>query len=179
MTDPAAFLRAQTSATRWPLWGALASIALLLGALGFEFVGGYPPCPMCYVQRWIHVAAAVVGLGLVGAYAFLPEARRYARWGAIGLGLVFVASALYAARHAGIEYGLIEGPASCTASGGSTNFSLDDLNAALGAGQRVVLCDEIAWSFMGISMAGWNALISAGLAAVSFVAASRRQEAAA
>ncbi|PWE16864.1 disulfide bond formation protein B [Marinicauda salina] len=177
MTDAAAFLRTQSAPTRWPLWGAFASIALLLGALGFEFIGGYPPCPMCYVQRWIHVAAAVLGLGLVGAYAFAPETRRYARWGAAALGLVFVGSALYAARHAGIEYGLIEGPASCTASGGSPNFSLDDLNAALGAGQRVVLCDEIAWSLFGISMAGWNALISAGLAAVSFVAASRREEA--
>ena len=88
---------------------------------------------------------------------------------------LFLVSLYWGVTHAGIEYGLWAGPASCTASGGGA-FSLADLNAALSERTNVVLCDEIAWSLLGISMAGWNAIVSAALAAMSFASAFRNTE---
>lgn len=160
---------------RWPLFGALASAALLGGAFAFEHLGGLPPCPLCITQRWVHAAA--LGAGLLGfiAIRFSAQVRRLSRLVCWILGLVFLVSLYWGATHAGIEYGLWAGPASCTASGGG-DVSLADLNTALGRPTNVVLCDEIAWSLLGISMAGWNAIASAALAAMSFASAFRNTE---
>lgn len=160
---------------RWPLFGALASAALLAGAFAFEHLGGLPPCPLCYTQRWVHAAALVFALASFIAIRTSRPVRRVSRLLCWILGLIFVLSLYWGVFHAGIEYGLWAGPASCTASG-SADISLADLNAALGAPTNVVLCDEIAWSLLGISMAGWNAIVSAALAAMSFASAFRDTE---
>lgn len=160
---------------RWPLFGALASAALLGGAFAFEHLGGLPPCPLCITQRWVHAAALAFGLVSFIAIRTSASTRRTSRLLCWVLGLIFLVSLYWGVNHAGIEYGLWAGPATCTASGGG-DISLADLNAALGRPTNVVLCDEIAWSLLGISMAGWNAIVSAGLAAMSFASAFRNTE---
>jgi disulfide bond formation protein DsbB len=136
------------------LLAALGSALLLGGAFVFQALG-YAPCKLCIWQRWPHAAA--IALGALGA--FLP------------LAAVASAGALAAATtggigvyHAGVEWGFWEGPTSCTGGSlaGLSGASLLDPNAA-GA---VVMCDEVVWSLFGLSMAGWNALLSFGLALV-------------
>jgi disulfide bond formation protein DsbB len=154
------------TAHRWPLLAALASALILGGAYFFQYVLGYDPCALCYDQRHIHQAA--IGVGLIGGLAmwFVPALRPYAIWVCLALAGIFLYSAGFAFWHAGIEYDWWDGPASCTAAG-PVDISTDDLLAVLDGGGPVVLCDESPWDFLGISMAGYNALMSAGLAAIS------------
>lgn len=162
------------TAQRWPLLAALASALILGGAYFFQYVLGYDPCALCYDQRHIHKAA--IGVGLLGGLGmmFVPALRRHAIWVCLALTAIFLYSAGFAFWHAGIEYDWWDGPASCTAAG-PVNISTDDLLAVLDGGGPVVLCDESPWDFLGISMAGYNALMSAGLAAVSaYVGIARR-----
>ncbi|SLN09957.1 disulfide bond formation protein B [Ruegeria meonggei] len=132
------------------------SLALLLGAWGFQHLGGLPPCKMCIWQRYPHGAAILIGvlalalprqvlLPLLGALAALTTA-------AIG---VF---------HAGVEQGWWEGPTSCTSGdigGLSTQELMDQILSA-----PLVRCDDIPWELFGLSMAGWNAVLSGVLVLV-------------
>lgn len=128
------------------------SVALLGGALAFQFLGGYAPCKMCIWQRWPHGIAIALGLLLV-----LVPLRSLALLGA----LVVAVGATIGAYHAGVEWGIFAGPDTCTSSpiGG---MSVGDLLAQIEAAP-VVRCDEVVWSLLGLSMAGWNALFSAAL----------------
>jgi disulfide bond formation protein DsbB len=145
----------------------LGSLALLLGALAFQFIGGLAPCPMCIWQRWPHLAAVVI------AAAALAVPGRAARPLALaGAGAAAVASGL-GVFHAGVEQGWWEGPASCVGldpAGLSPEQLLDQL-----AGAPLVRCDEIVWEFLGLTMAGWNALLSAGLVVLWLSAALTRR----
>jgi disulfide bond formation protein DsbB len=154
------------TAPRWPFVAALASALILGGAYFFQYVLGYDPCALCYDQRHIHQAA--IGAGLVGGLIpmLVPSLRKHAIWVCLLLAAIFLYSAGFAFWHAGIEYDWWDGPASCTAAG-PVSISTDDLLAVLDGGGPVVLCDEAPWTFLGISMAGYNALMSAGLAGVS------------
>ena len=134
---------------------ALGSAAMLGGALAFQYLGVLAPCKMCIWQRWPHGIA--IALGLIIA---LVPLRILA---AIG-GLVVTVGAGIAAYHAGVEWGFFAGPTTCT-SGPIGELSVEDLLAQIEA-TPVVRCDEVAWSLIGISMAGWNALISLGLALI-------------
>lgn len=146
-----------------PLLVALASAAILGSALASQYFGGLQPCELCIWQRWPYVATIL--LGLVAA-ALSGAARRVLL---VLAGLVFLAGAAVAAFHVGVEQHWWQGLASC---GGNLPRAqtVEELRAALLA-QPVVRCDEIAWTFLGISMAGWNFLLSLGLAALSFAAA--------
>src|ERR1700761_8126896 len=127
----------------------LVSLCLILGALGFEYIGGYPPCEMCMWQRYPHYAAIVVGLvgGLLLTMGALPQnLARPVAW----LTLVFVAATgLIGVYHAGVEWHFWAGPSACTGSAFALSGKLD-LNA------HVVSCDHAAWRMFGISMAGYN-----------------------
>jgi disulfide bond formation protein DsbB len=143
--------RKGTRDAAWLLFGV--SGALLLGALGFQYLGGLAPCEMCFWQRYAHLGVlAVAGLALVTGSRPLGWLAVVAMLGSAGLGLF----------HAGVEQDWWEGVTACTApvsAGMSTEAMLDSLmNAPL------VRCDEIPWSLLGVSMAGWNALVSAGAA---------------
>ncbi|MHA6346457.1 disulfide bond formation protein B [Roseivivax sp. CAU 1761] len=144
------------------LLAALGSAALLLGALAFQHLGGLPPCKLCYWQRWPHAAAVLIGL-----VALFAATRPLAILGA----LAALATAGVGVFHVGVENGWWEGPSTCTSGpigGLSTDQLMDQImNAPL------VRCDDIAWSLAGISMAGWNALLSLVLAAL-WLAAYRR-----
>jgi disulfide bond formation protein DsbB len=138
---------------RRALGPTLGSLALLLGALAFQYVGGLAPCHLCILQRWPHGIA--LGLGLI----LLAWPRRAL---ALLAGLAVLVGAGIAVYHVGIEQAWWPGPSTCTApepGSMSPDELLDQILAT-----PVVLCDEIAWSLWGISMAGWNAILSLGLA---------------
>ncbi|WP_299983215.1 disulfide bond formation protein B [uncultured Ruegeria sp.] len=132
------------------------SAALLLGAWGFQYIGGLSPCKMCIWQRYPHGAAVVLG---VLAFAF-PGIRPLPLLGA----LAAATTAGVGFFHAGVEQGWWEGPSTCT-SGDIGGLSAEELmNQIMSA--PLVRCDEIPWEMFGVSMAGWNGLISAGLVLV-------------
>lgn len=140
------------------------SAALLLGAFGFQHLGGLLPCKMCLWQRWPHGAAVIIGVAALGL-RMAPLA-----WlGALAAGT----TGAIGAYHAGVEWGFWPGPASCSGGGldmgGMTGADLLSMNAPSG----LVMCDEVVWSLMGLSMAGWNALASFALMAL-WIAAARR-----
>ncbi|PCJ69691.1 MAG: disulfide bond formation protein B [Rhodobiaceae bacterium] len=142
------------------------SVSALGSALIFEHVGGLAPCDLCLQQRvpyWVLIPAAL----LAGALS------REANLGIAPLALIalcVVAASVnvgIAGYHAGVEYKWWEGPTGCTG-GGLMAGSLAELKQQL-AGVKVPRCDEIAWSLFGISMAGYNFLISLGLVALGIL----------
>ncbi|MGE0153453.1 MAG: disulfide bond formation protein B [Reyranellaceae bacterium] len=156
-----------------PRHAALAPIAvsggLLLGALAFQYLGGLAPCALCIDQRYAHGAAlALAALGLA--------VRGRLGWTLVALaGAAMVVSAGIGVFHVGVEQKWWAGPTACSAA------NLSGLSPAEAARRLmetpVVRCDEIAWSLLGISMAGWNAIVSAtaGLAVALFSLARLRQ----
>jgi disulfide bond formation protein DsbB len=149
------------SRTTLILTAAGGSLALLLGALAFQHLGGLAPCKMCLWQRWPHGAAVILGaLALLVPGRILPLAGAAAAATSAGIGLY----------HTGVERGWWQGPDTCT-SGPIAGLSPEDLlNQILAA--PVVRCDEVAWSMLGLSMASWNAVLSLLLVAVWLAAAS-------
>ena len=139
--------------------GGLA-LALILGALGFQYFGRLTPCEMCHLQRWAHIAAAVVGLGGgLAIWAGILD-RRYAAPLALATAALVALSGAIAVYHAGVEWHWWRGPSACTGSAFRLQGGPLDLNAP------VVICDHAAWRLFGLSLAGYNALISLGAAAL-------------
>jgi disulfide bond formation protein DsbB len=136
------------------------SAALLAGAFAFQHIGGLPPCALCIWQRWPHAVAALLATALILAPS--PLRRPLLAVGA----LAALTTAGIGGYHVGIEQGWWAGPTSCSGSGpGLSGMSGADL-LDMTAPTQVVMCDEIAWAFAGLSMAGWNAVLSIGLAAI-------------
>ena len=131
----------------------LVPAALLAGALGSQYIGGLYPCEMCHWQRWGHYAALAFAL-LSFALGRGPDRGRPFVWLAA---LAILISGLTGVYHAGVEAGIFEGLTQCAATGGGGSASdvLADIMAT-----PLVRCDQVQWSFLGISMAGWNAIIS-------------------
>lgn len=127
---------------------ALAIPALLLaGAYISEYGFGLFPCEMCLWQRWPHFAAVALALT-----SFVAPPKRL--WIALA-GVAILVSGLIGAYHAGVEYGWWEGVTTCAAAAGGSGDALADIFAA-----PIVRCDEVQWSLFGISLAGFNFLIS-------------------
>jgi disulfide bond formation protein DsbB len=136
------------------------SLALILGALGFQYLAGIPPCEMCHWQRWPHIAAAIVGLGggLYVRSGFIGEGiARPLAWCTVFL---IAAGGLLGVYHAGVEWHWWPGPQACTGNAFHFNGGTLDLNA------RVVQCDIAAWRLFGLSLAGYNAIISLTVAGI-------------
>lgn len=148
------------------LLAGLGSLLLLLGAFGFQFLGKLEPCSMCLWQRWPHAIAVVVALL---AMTLLWRYRRPLS----GIGAVLMTgSAGLGFFHAGVEQKWWPGPSGCTGfdpAGLSADQLLSQINAT-----PMVACDDIVWDLFGITMAGWNALISVGLAVLWIYAAFPR-----
>lgn len=146
------------------LLATLGSAALLLGAFGFQHIGGLLPCKMCLWQRWPHAAAVVIGTVL------LLGGPRILVWTG---GLAAATTGAIGTYHAGVEWRWWPGPTSC--SGGGTDLGALDGGAllSLDTPTGVIMCDEIVWQFLGLSMAGWNAVIAFGLTALWILAARR------
>ncbi|MBL8838097.1 MAG: disulfide bond formation protein B [Alphaproteobacteria bacterium] len=149
---------------------AAASAAVLGTALGSQFIGGLRPCELCHWQRYPYVATIL--LGIAGAVLARRAPRGNAAPALAALaGLVFLAGAGIAFFHVGVEYKWWEGTNACGA-GGGTIQSIDDLRRMLESAP-IVRCDEPAWSMAGISMAGYNMLVSLALAAIALLGARR------
>ena len=142
----------------------LVALATIAGAWFFQLVLGIQPCPMCLEQRYAYYT--IIPLAALVAIS----QRRGSPRGLLLLGLVLLwvialANAAFGAYHAGVEWGYWLGPTSCT--GPLVNFSaggslLDQLDKV-----KIVPCDVVQWRFLGISLAGYNALISLLMAAIA------------
>jgi disulfide bond formation protein DsbB len=157
---------------RWPLVALLASAAMLAIAHGFETFGHLPPCNLCLKQREVYWVAGTVALVALITARTPWGPRTRALFNGL-LGLIFLFGAGLAFFHAGVEWHWWPGPTTCTSTGtGATAAGLD----ALLRGEKInpPACDKALWVFLGLSMAGWNCLISLKLAFLSFWAARRR-----
>jgi disulfide bond formation protein DsbB len=133
----------------------LAPAVALAAAFGSQYLGGLVPCEMCWWQRYAHMAAlafALLGLFVPGRALVWLAALAIAASGAIGV------------YHAGVELHYFTGFTQCTSTVGGGGSTDDFLKAIMNA--PMVRCDEIQWSFLGLSMAGWNAILSLGSALV-------------
>lgn len=158
---------------RWRLCAVLVAAGMLATAHAFETFGGYAPCTLCLRQREVYWT--ILGLGLAFMIGVrLPGGPRWREATCWVLGLAFLVGAGVAIYHAGAEWKFWPGPTACASTGGTVSAAAmaDFLN---GAKVRPPSCDEAAWVFAGLSMAGWNAVISLGLAALSAIAALRER----
>jgi len=145
------------------------STAMILGAWVFELFGGLPPCPLCLKQRWAYYA----GIPLLAASCLLLWRGASLKVGAwlLGLGAVaLLAGALVAAYHAGVEWKLWQGPQTC----GDVDL-LKNLNSVLPDldNAPLVRCDEAPWRLFGLSLAGYNFLISLALGGFAMMSAMK------
>ncbi len=133
----------------------LLATATIATALASQYIGGLEPCDLCFKQRWPYYLA-VPCLAL----ALRPQFRQIL----ISLAmLIFLGGAALAAFHAGVEYGWWKGPSGCTSSAMMMGF--ESLEQALQ--KPVVRCDQPAFSLFGISMAGYNFIVSVILTAMT------------
>lgn len=159
---------------RWRLCAVLVAAGMLAVAHAFETFGGYAPCTLCLRQREVYWVIFWVGLGFM-ALVRTPGGPRWREATCWILALGFAASCAAAVYHAGAEWKFWPGPQACASGGGSVSAA--DMSAFLdGAKVRPPACDEAAWVFAGLSMAGWNAVISAGLVVLSALAALRERK---
>jgi len=148
-------------------WLALLLPLLLLGgALGSQFVGGLVPCEMCVWQRWPHLAAIVVAL-----LAFFVRGRRQVAALVLLAALLIAVSGAIGVYHAGTEYHWWQGVTACTATP-TQGSPMEMLTEALR--RPIVRCDVPQWTMFGISLAGYNAILSLGGAVLIALLATRR-----
>jgi disulfide bond formation protein DsbB len=131
--------------------------AVLVGAWIFEYLG-YAPCELCLMQRYAYYA--VIPLSLLFSF-FDPKLQR---GGLYLVALIMLGSMIFGIYHSGVEWKFWQGPTTCT--GGIVTGGLPDLT------KKAVMCDQPAIRILGLSLAGWNAVISA---AVSWLAFSKVQ----
>ena len=132
--------------------------ATIAGAWIFEYLG-YAPCPLCLKQRWAYYAGIPLALAVA---AIATGNRNAAKAGLVLLALLWIGSAGFGAYHAGVEWKFWPGPGTC---GGDLSGLLPDLS------KKVIACDEAAIRIFGLSLAGWNAVISLAMAAIALAGA--------
>ena len=144
--------------------------ATLAGAWFIQLVMGIQPCELCLAQRYAYYL--VVPLGAVTAIAAAKDAPRGALVACLAvIALATLGNAGLAAYHAGVEWGFWQGPTACTGpvgNLGSAGNLLERLDTV-----KVVRCDEVQWKFLGLSLAGYNVLISLLMAAIAAWGAKR------
>ncbi|MGD9839917.1 MAG: disulfide bond formation protein B [Afipia sp.] len=143
---------------------AVVAALTLAGAWFFQLVLDIRPCPLCLEQRYAYYLAIPLA-ALVAFAASRGASRRLLVAGLAILALALLANAGLGVYHAGVEWGFWQGPTDCSGpivDFGSTGNLLDGLNKV-----KVIRCDEVQWRFLGLSLAGYNVLISLALAAVA------------
>lgn len=138
---------------RMAMGAGLASAVLLAAALAFQYLGGLPPCPLCIWQRWPHAAAVAVAL--------VALALPWRGWALLGM-LAALTTAGIGAFHVGVEQGWWQGLGTCAAPSVEGLTPEELMEQIMDA--PVVRCGDVLWSFAGISMAGWNVLLSLAIA---------------
>ena len=148
----------------------LVPAALLAGALGSQYIGGLYPCEMCHWQRWPHYAAVALALVSFAMRRAADRGRSFVWLAALAI----LTSGLIGVYHAGVEADIFEGITQCSslATGRTGADLLKDIMAA-----PLVRCDQVQFEFLGISMAGWNAIISIGASLVILWLSLRRPRA--
>ena len=146
-----------------------AASATIGGALLFEHGLGLVPCKLCLLQRdpyYLAMAVAAIGIYL--------RPGRGSRAALAVLALTFLVSAALGLYHSGVEWGWWLGPSDCGGGTGQAAESVGDFMKSLET-TRVVSCTEAAWRFLGLSLAGWNVVISLALTAFAVLSLGRRQ----
>ena len=143
---------------------AAVAAATLAGAWFFQLVLDIRPCPLCFEQRYAYYLA--VPLGALIAIAAARDAPRAALVAGLAIvALMTLGNAGLGAYHAGVEWQFWKGPTECTGpvgNLGSAGNLLERLDTV-----KVVRCDEVQWKFLGLSLAGYNVLISLLMAAIA------------
>jgi disulfide bond formation protein DsbB len=127
--------------------------AVLIGAWIFEYFG-YAPCELCLMQRYAYYA--VIPLSLL--FSFLDT--KLQRTGLYLVATIMLGSLIFGIFHAGVEWKFWQGPTTCT--GGEVTGGLPDLT------KKAVMCDQPAIRILGLSLAGWNAIVSAVVSYLAF-----------
>jgi disulfide bond formation protein DsbB len=135
-------------------------LATILGAWGSQIFGGLVPCELCLGQRIAYYWGLPVLALILILWNRIPLVVWYVAMAIAAL--IFVWSAYMGAYHAGVEWGFWPGPTACTGSGtAGAGINFDEL--AKGSVEKVVPCDVVQFRFLGISLAGYNALISVAI----------------
>jgi disulfide bond formation protein DsbB len=143
---------------------AVIAAATLAGAWFFQLVLDIRPCPLCLEQRYAYYLAIPLG-ALVAVAAARDAPRAVVIAGLAILAAAALGNAWLGAYHAGVEWGLWKGPTDCTGpvgNLGSAGNLLERLDTV-----KVIRCDEVQWRFLGLSLAGYNVLISLLMAAIA------------
>ena len=160
---------------RWLSWALFSSALMLALAHAFETFGGYAPCTLCLHQRtvyWVAGSVALAGMALTSRGGL----SRF-RWSFnIALALIFAVGMGIAIYHSGAEWKWWPGPTTCASSGGKVDLNALAAIANGTAKIRPPACDEAAWRLFGISMAGYNVLVSLKLTVLSLMAATSRRQ---
>ncbi len=158
--------------TNWPIWALLASAFMLASAHAFENFMFLAPCQLCLKQRDVYWAAIALSVVAIISMRLVRSPRLPFAMNSL-LGLVFLCGMLIAGYHTGVEWGIFPAPEACTSTVTINDIPKNAASVNLDKAYAMPSCDAVAWSLFGISMAGYNTLISLGLAAVSFFAAFR------
>lgn len=135
----------------------LVPAALMTGALGSQYLGGFYPCEMCHWQRWPHYVAIVLALAVFALRGELTQ-----RLLVLIAALAIAVSGGIGAFHAGVEYGWWDGMTQCATMPGSGGGNIiDDIMKT-----PLVRCDTPQWTLAGISLAGFNAIVSLAAALI-------------
>lgn len=156
------------SAYKAGAWALLLAAAAILGALGFQHIGGVLPCELCLEQRYAYYAGVpllFLALVLLSAGQRGPAALLF-----LAVALAFLANAALGVYHAGVEWHFWPGPAACTGAQPLSNSVGGLLNSL--PTTSVIRCDEAAWRLAGISLAGWNVAVSLLVLVMSLRAAA-------
>lgn len=144
----------------WPWIALFLSGGLLVGALAFEHIGGMAPCQMCYWQRHAHKAVLVISaVALLSRYGL--KSPRFNKLFVLLIGLAFLVSFCLAFWHTGVEYKWWQGPKTCAAVQTSDVINASDILKAISGETKSPSCSDAPWHLFNISMAGYNAIISA------------------
>jgi disulfide bond formation protein DsbB len=142
----------------------LVAAATIGGAWFFQLVLDIQPCPLCLEQRYAYYALIPLS-ALVAIGAARGSPRGVLLLGLVLLALAALANAALGTYHAGVEWGFWKGPTDCTGpvgNLGSAGSLLERLDTV-----KIVRCDEVQWRFLGLSLAGYNVLISLSMAAIA------------
>jgi len=142
------------------------ALLTILTAHAFEQFGGYAPCPLCLQERYAYYFG--VPAALVAFFAARGNAFGFTRLVLVLIAIGFVLNAGVGVYHAGAEWKWWPGPETC-GGGFDLTWGKGGVNDT-----PVIRCDEASWRFLWLSFAGWNAVVSAGLAAIAAFGATRR-----
>lgn len=154
----------------WPIGALLVSVFMLAAAHAFERFMLLAPCPLCLKQREVYWAALTIAALAIAITRFVKSPRLVFPFNAV-LALTFCVSLWIASYHVGVEWGVFELPKICASQ--ATDVPKYATDVDLDKAYAIPTCDKVPWSLFGISMAGYNVLISFGLIIVSAIAAFR------